>query len=456
MCLPAPDVLRDHQPAAARGQGHRQPRSPARPGTSGCGSRSGRRTRPRPGDRRQAVPSERRMPPPWRASSAGQPRALLAVAHRCPCGLPDVVETAPRLPDGTPFPTLYYLTCPRAVAAVSRLESGGLMREMTRRLAAEPRLRAAYRAAHRDYLARRDEAARAAGVEPLPPGTPSAGGMPDRVKCLHALVAHELAVPGSEPARAGRGRAGAPGAWWSGGPVRQAPPWQRRRDEPGRGAVPACAARRLRHQLAAAAHRRRGRGGRRAHRRGPADGDRPARPGRGRHRPARARAAGADAAGARGVRGARSGGPGPAGCGWSPPARPGTRPTPRSSSAGSPRSSASRPRCSAATRRPGCRSPGRRPSWPAPRAGRPTRPARRLAPPARPLPGRGHRRRVHRVRARLPRPDAAAGGRGVGRHRLRPDDRAAPALRPAAARPRSRRPPPTSTRRWTWSRRRSR
>ena len=65
------------------------------------------------------------------------PRGLRAVAHRCPCGLPDVVETAPRLPDGTPFPTLYYLTCPRAAAAISGLEAGGLMREMTARLAAD-------------------------------------------------------------------------------------------------------------------------------------------------------------------------------------------------------------------------------------------------------------------------------------------------------------------------------
>ncbi|MGC1286260.1 MAG: DUF501 domain-containing protein, partial [Streptosporangiaceae bacterium] len=99
-----------------------------------------------------------------------EPRGLLAVAHRCPCGLPDVVETAPRLPDGTPFPTLYYLTCQRAVAAVSRLEASGLMREMAQRLAAEPGLRDAYLAAHRDYLARRDDAARVAGVVPLPPG----------------------------------------------------------------------------------------------------------------------------------------------------------------------------------------------------------------------------------------------------------------------------------------------
>ena len=145
-----------------------------------------------------------------------QPRGLLAVAHRCPCGLPDVVETAPRLPDGTPFPTLYYLTCPRAVAAVSRLEASGLMRHMTERISAEPALQQACLAAHQDYLVRRDEAARAAGVRPLPSGTPAAGGMPGRIKCLHALVAHELAVPGAN--QLGGEAAQAAGAWWQAGP----------------------------------------------------------------------------------------------------------------------------------------------------------------------------------------------------------------------------------------------
>jgi hypothetical protein len=144
------------------------------------------------------------------------PRGLRQVAHRCPCGLPDVVETAPRLPDGTPFPTLYYLTCPRAAAAMSRLEAAGVMRDMQQRLADDQALHTAYQAAHRDYLARRDEAARAAGVPPLPPGTQSAGGMPDRVKCLHALLAHELAVPGANPL--GREAAGAAGPWWTAGP----------------------------------------------------------------------------------------------------------------------------------------------------------------------------------------------------------------------------------------------
>ena len=144
-----------------------------------------------------------------------EPRGLRAVAHRCPCGLPDVVETAPRLPDGTPFPTLYYLTCPRATARASALEAGGMMREMTGQLA-DDITRASYQRAHEDYLARRDAAADAQGLERLPRGTQSAGGMPDRVKCLHALVAHELAVPGANAF--GRDALAAMGEWWSRGP----------------------------------------------------------------------------------------------------------------------------------------------------------------------------------------------------------------------------------------------
>lgn len=143
------------------------------------------------------------------------PRGLRAVAHRCPCGLPDVVETVPRLPDGSPFPTLYYLTCPRACAALSGLEAAGVMREMTARLAADDVLRAAYEEAHHDYLAKRDDVAAEAGIEPLPQGTQSAGGMPDRVKCLHALAAHELAVPGANVF--GREALAAAGQWWSRG-----------------------------------------------------------------------------------------------------------------------------------------------------------------------------------------------------------------------------------------------
>ncbi len=114
------------------------------------------------------------------------PRGVLEIAYRCPNGEPGVVKTLPRLPDGTPFPTLYYLTHPALTAAASRLESDGVMREMTARLAGDDELAAAYRRAHESYLAERD------AIEPL--GTTfSGGGMPDRVKCLHVLMAHALA-----------------------------------------------------------------------------------------------------------------------------------------------------------------------------------------------------------------------------------------------------------------------
>ncbi|QXJ24387.1 DUF501 domain-containing protein [Actinomadura graeca] len=144
-----------------------------------------------------------------------EPRGMRRVAHRCPCGRPDVVETAPRLPDGTPFPTLFYLTCPKAASAIGTLEGGGMMREMQARLADDPSLKARYTAAHEDYLRRRGDAAREDGIEPLPEGMQSAGGMPGRVKCLHALIAHELAVPGSNPF--GREALEALPDWWRSG-----------------------------------------------------------------------------------------------------------------------------------------------------------------------------------------------------------------------------------------------
>ena len=116
------------------------------------------------------------------------PRAVHGVAHRCPCGNPDVVATEPRLEDGTPFPTTFYLTCPRATSSIGTLEASGLMREMTQRLADDDRLASTYRDAHEAYLSYREaieEVPEIAGV--------SAGGMPGRVKCLHVLAAQSLA-----------------------------------------------------------------------------------------------------------------------------------------------------------------------------------------------------------------------------------------------------------------------
>jgi hypothetical protein len=140
------------------------------------------------------------------------PRDTRAVAHRCPCGNPDVVETSPRLDDGTPFPTLFYLTCPHATAACSRLESAGVMRDMQERLSTDPVLADRYLDAHLDYLKRREAVEHVPEIEGV-----SAGGMPDRVKCLHVLAAQSLAMGrGVNPL--GDEVLDLLGAWWESGP----------------------------------------------------------------------------------------------------------------------------------------------------------------------------------------------------------------------------------------------
>lgn len=126
----------------------------------------------------------------------GRPaRDVVGIAARCVCGNPVVVATAPRLADGSPFPTFYYLTHPGATSAMSALEADHVMRELSDDLDAEEDLRAAYHRAHEAYL--RD---RAAYGEPEEIAGISAGGMPTRVKCLHALAGHALAAgPGVNP-----------------------------------------------------------------------------------------------------------------------------------------------------------------------------------------------------------------------------------------------------------------
>jgi len=125
----------------------------------------------------------------------GRPaRGVVGIAARCVCGNPTVVATSPRLPDGSPFPTFYYLTHPAATAAMSTLEADHVMRELSDELADEE-VAAAYLRAHEAYL--RD---RAAYGEPEEIAGISAGGMPTRVKCLHALAGHALAAgPGVNP-----------------------------------------------------------------------------------------------------------------------------------------------------------------------------------------------------------------------------------------------------------------
>ncbi len=120
----------------------------------------------------------------------GRPaRSIHAVAHRCPCGNPDVVATEPRLDDGTPFPTTFSLTGPRAASRIGTLEASGLMAEMTQRLQDDPELAAAYRRAHERYLEYRESIGHVEEIAGV-----SAGGMPNRVKCLHVLAGQSLGM----------------------------------------------------------------------------------------------------------------------------------------------------------------------------------------------------------------------------------------------------------------------
>ena len=145
------------------------------------------------------------------------PRGIHAVGHRCPCGNPDVVTTEPRLPNGTPFPTTYYLTGPRVNSRIGTLEASGLMRAMQERLTSDPGLAEAYRLAHVAYLEDRAAIGRSAQLEVPEIEGVSAGGMPDRVKCLHVLAAHSLAAgPGVNPF--GDEVLEALGDWWTSGP----------------------------------------------------------------------------------------------------------------------------------------------------------------------------------------------------------------------------------------------
>lgn len=122
------------------------------------------------------------------------PRGSWSVARRCDCGKPQVIQTQPRLDDGTPFPTMWWLTCRKLSSRIGGLESSGWMAELNERLRQDPEFHAELIRATERYVRRRDE------IDPLGV-TGHPGGGPDQIKCLHAHVAHQL-VSGDNPAGA--------------------------------------------------------------------------------------------------------------------------------------------------------------------------------------------------------------------------------------------------------------
>lgn len=125
------------------------------------------------------------------SAQLGRPaRGESAVVHRCVFGLPTSVRVAPRLDDGTPFPTVFWQTCPALRSQIGRLEAAHEMVTINDRLDEDPDFQAAHAAATERYVAFRDELA---GGEKLP-GDPRAGGNERYVKCLHVHAGHFLAT----------------------------------------------------------------------------------------------------------------------------------------------------------------------------------------------------------------------------------------------------------------------
>lgn len=122
------------------------------------------------------------------------PRGMVAVGARCACGRPLAVITRPCLEDGTPFPTTCYLTSPEAVKAASHLEAQGFMKECNNLLNNDNDIVKKYEQAHKYYLEFRHELAIRLEDSEEHIKDMSAGGMPVRVKCLHALLAQSLVM----------------------------------------------------------------------------------------------------------------------------------------------------------------------------------------------------------------------------------------------------------------------
>jgi hypothetical protein len=111
------------------------------------------------------------------ARQLGRTPRPFRVAARCPFGLPSVIENERT----REMPTSFWITCPRLVAAISRVESTGGVRE-----AQEAIGKARIEEIHAEHRSR--YGIRVAGVRDEAAGS---------VKCLHAFTA--LHVSGAIP-----------------------------------------------------------------------------------------------------------------------------------------------------------------------------------------------------------------------------------------------------------------
>jgi hypothetical protein len=146
-----------------------------------------------------------------------KPRGFLEVASRCLLGMPETIVTKPVVPARPglntpfePFPTLFWLTCPGAIQAVSRLEAEGWITKLEAYLAQAPKAQRKYEEAARSYAAFRQALLTEDELKWIKTCRPSwhgvicesgVGGIPQGnkgLKCLHAQYAHYLAT-GTNP-----------------------------------------------------------------------------------------------------------------------------------------------------------------------------------------------------------------------------------------------------------------
>ena len=132
-------------------------------------------------------------------------RGVLGIAARCPAGHAAVITCSPlqrqrgRL---VPFPTLYWLVCPRLCRTLANLERSGVIKQLEAEIAGDATFFAAISKDHDDYIARRwaalsreerDLVERESLMEKM--RSRGIGGIMNHatVKCLHTHFAHHLA-----------------------------------------------------------------------------------------------------------------------------------------------------------------------------------------------------------------------------------------------------------------------
>ena len=113
------------------------------------------------------------------------------VSCRCHFNIPAVIKVPPKLDDGTPFPTTYWLTCPMYNKKIGSLESHGLIKELDKEIINNPELKKQWKSRQISYEQERE---RLETKDMGPKASGGVGGATESIKCLHSHTADELST----------------------------------------------------------------------------------------------------------------------------------------------------------------------------------------------------------------------------------------------------------------------